>query len=184
MSNTLAVDINRTGRQSLEVPSSFEAEGPFAVELRNHGEGAHVYLNLDDALTETAALGATNQYVESKSSENVRVHVDPDSEATVRGKLKVATGYGAETRYVDVTIDQSPDQSIEVDPSLSEPRGHEDTQESAAPAGLDAIPAVVLGLVAFALAIGAVISASPANLAFAALAVISAAIAAAYYTFR
>lgn len=184
MPETLAVDINRSGRKTLEVPDSFEAEGPFAVELRNHGEPAHVYVNLDDALSETASLGTTNHYVESGATQTVRVHVNPDSEDSVRGQLTLATGYGAETRTVDVNIERTPDRSIEIDPSLSEPRPRETSQSTGLPGGLVAIPAVVLGLVAVALAIGAVITNSPTNIAFAALAVVTAALGAAYFAFR
>lgn len=182
--DTLGVDINRRERKSLEAPDAFETDGPFAVELRNHGEATHVYLNLDGALVRAASLGATNHYVEAGSKQSVRVHLDPDAGESVRGQLKVATGYGAETRYVDVNIDRTPERTIEVDPSLSEPRPREDAPGDSL-IGLDAIPAVVLGLIAVVLAAGAVVSeTSPTNVAFAVLAVVAAVLAVGYFALR
>lgn len=183
MSDTLTVDINRRERKSLEVSSAFEADGPFAVELRNHGEATHVYLNLDDALSRAASLDTTNHFVPAESKQQVWVHVDPDMNGELRGQLKVATGYGAETHFVAVSIDRTPDRTIEVDPSLSEPPATEDDSGGSV-IGLDTIPAVVLGLIAVVLAGGAVVSDPPTNLAFAALAVVAALLGAGYFLLR
>ena len=110
MTDTLGVDVNDSGLHTLEVADTFEADGPFAVELRNHGEATHVHLNLDDHLSEVARLDATNHYVEGDESRRIEIEVrNPDAwpQDLVRGKLKVVVAHGQETHYVDVTLDRT-----------------------------------------------------------------------------
>ena len=125
MTDELPVHISREGLHSLEVPASFEATGPFDVRLVNHGESLHVHLHLDDPLSEVAAIDAGNHYIEGDSERHIRVDVTTDSLGTdgVLGKLKVAAGYGAETRWIDIELSE-PDpaeQSVRVDESLAQP---------------------------------------------------------------
>ena len=191
--------INRTGIHSLEVPESFDTEGSFVVELRNEGEATHVHLHLDDALSEVANLDAGNHYVAGESSREVRVRVSPGGEP-VRGKLKVVTAYGAETRYVDVEVEPARKGSVAVDPELSKPRGgaggDAGSKRSAAVSGggngaglgidvdlqavVSVLPAVVFGLVAVILALGAVLSPGGTDVTLALLAVVAGVLTAGY----
>ncbi|MEF8841769.1 MAG: hypothetical protein V5A62_09120 [Haloarculaceae archaeon] len=199
MTDRLVAHINRTGIHSLEVPDSFDTEGSFAVDLRNEGESTHVHLHLDDALSEVARLDAGNHYVAGDSNREVRVRVSPGGEP-VRGKLKVVTAYGAETRYVDVSVGPERTGSVEVDPELSKPIG-EAGGKSGAPGSagsgpsdggsearldvdLDAVvsvlPAVVFGLVAVILAAGAVLAPGGTDVTLALLAVVAGVLTAGY----
>lgn len=198
MTDRLVANINRTGIHSLEVPDTFETEGSFVVDLRNGGEATHVHLHLDDGLSEVARLDAGNHYVAGDSNREVRVHVSPGGEP-VRGRLKVVTAYGAETRYVDVSVEPERKGSVEVDPELSRPGGSSTgTADGSASAGggsatgggdgldidlrevMSVLPAVVFGLVAVILATGAVLSPGGTDVTLALLAVVAGVFTAGY----
>lgn len=159
MTDPLPVHLSRKELHSLEVPPSFEAEGSFDVRLINHGEPVHVHLHLDDPLSEVAGLDAGNHYVERESERYVRIDVDTsklDGE-THLGKLKVASAYGAQTRWVDVGVSK-PDpeaDSVQVDESLAKPQPREKPTETP----IDGPTVPVLVLVAFAVLVagGAVV---------------------------
>lgn len=157
MRNSIAVDINRTGLHSLEVPDSFETPGSFGVELRNHGEATHVHLHLDDTLSTVARLDAPNHYVDGDSSRTVKIPVRESSqwpEETLRGRLKVVTAHGRETRYVEVVLDDTPKKApVEVDPELGKPQPNDEPSSTSSPL-LRALPVAVLGAVAIIFAIG------------------------------
>jgi uncharacterized membrane protein YqaE (UPF0057 family) len=177
--DTLAAEINRRGIHSLEVPDVIETDGPFDVELRNHGEPTHVHLHLDDDLSRVASIDANNHYVKEQSTRPVRVHVDDLPDGEVRGKLKVVTAYGAETHYVNVLLDGTGHEEVTVDPDLSTP------QSDPGPSALDAIdpetlPAVALGAVAVLLAVGAVVAPNGVNVIFGVLALVAGMLGAAY----
>ncbi|MEF8821677.1 MAG: hypothetical protein V5A52_05320 [Halovenus sp.] len=155
MPQSLPVHISRDQLHSLEVPASFEADGSFDIRLINHAESLHVHLHLDDPLSEIATLDAGNHYVEGETERRVRVEVDTDAlgEQPHFGKLKVATAYGAETRWIDVELtepDPTPD-SIEIDESLANPQPKDSTREPL----LDTqqLPVLVLGVVALLIAV-------------------------------
>ena len=122
MTDTLPVHVNRDQLHGLEVPNEVEVSGSFDVVLQNHGESVHVHLHLDDDLSDIATLSANNHHVASDSTRRITVEVS-ESDA-VRGKLKVATAYGATTRYVDVILTEpEPEtQDVTVDESLSKPQ--------------------------------------------------------------
>ena len=122
MPDSLPVHLNRTDIHSLEVPNEFDATGSFDVRLVNHGEALHVHLHLDDSLSSVASLDATNHHVRAETDRLVRITVDGDG--PVRGKLKVVTGYGAETRYIDIYIPEggSENEPVIVDEELSKPQ--------------------------------------------------------------
>ena len=151
MTEPLPVHLSRKELHSLEVPPSFEAEGAFDVRLINHGEAVHVHLHLDDPLSEVAGLDAGNHYVEGESERYVRIDVDPsnlDGESHL-GKLKIASAYGAQTRWVDVHV-SAPDpesETVQVDESLAKPQPREEPEGPA----LDGPTVPVLVLVVFAL---------------------------------
>jgi len=122
VTDTLPVHVNRDQLHGLEVPNEVEVSGSFDVVLQNHGESVHVHLHLDDDLSDIATLSANNHHVASDSTRRITVEVS-ESDA-VRGKLKVATAYGATTRYVDVILTEpEPEtQDVTVDESLSKPQ--------------------------------------------------------------
>jgi len=131
---TLSVHVSEDGLHSVRAePPSFETEGPFDVELINHGRAVHVHLNLMEGLERGVALEATNHFVETDAVKRVSAGV-VDGALPASGKLKVVTGYGAETTYVDVAVDEAAaprtgtaelgaaeGESVAVDETLSEP---------------------------------------------------------------
>jgi len=152
---SLPVHISRDQLHSLEVPATFEAEGSFDIRLINHAESLHVHLHLDDPLSEIADLDAGNHYIEGESERLVRVTVDTDAlgERPTFGKIKVATAYGAETRWIDVELTEPEDSPtpVQIDESLSNPQ----PKEQSGDALLDAqrLPVLVLGVVALLIAV-------------------------------
>lgn len=130
MPDQLPVHLNRESLHSLEVPTAIETDGSFDVVLRNHGEAVHVHVHLDDALSELASIDANNHYVQAGSQRSVRVTVR--REAAARGKVKIVTGYGAKTRYVDVDLIEpaEEEETVEVDESLATPQPREPVEEA------------------------------------------------------
>lgn len=135
MTEALPVHISRSGLHSLEVPPSFEADGSFDIRLINHSESLHIHLHLDDPLSQVATLDAGNHYIERESERRVRVDIDPDriDEDSHLGKLKVASAYGAQTRWIDVEITKPDPEAnrVQVDESLATPQPSEDPEVSA-----------------------------------------------------
>lgn len=184
MTDTLVAEINRQRLHSLEVPESFETGGSFVVELRNRGESTHVHLHLDDSLSEVARLEANNHYVRAEATRQVRIEVDAPENAEISGRLKIVTAYGAETRYVTVTVDTTPPNTVEVDPELSKPQPRDDEGTLLANVDPPLLGVAVLGIVAVVLAVGAVVAADGINVILAVLAVLAAMVAAGLLTFR
>jgi hypothetical protein len=184
---TLAADVNRSGIHTLSVPDAFETDGSFTVELRNHGEATHVHLHLDDALSTVAELEAGNNYVEAAATRPVRVNVRREQDEPVRGKLKLVTAYGAETRWVDVTVAPPRKEPVDVDPELGKPQA---SKQARANGGrelpldrsvlLTALPAVVLSVLAVVFALAAVLATGGTDPVLAVLALVAAALAAGY----
>lgn len=129
MPQSLPVHISREKLHSLEVPASFETHGSFDIRFVNHGESVHVHLHLDDPLAEFAEIDAGNHYVEGDSERSVRVDIDDRArgEDARFGKIKVATAYGAQTRWIDIKLSEPEpeDQSVQVDESLANPAPRE-----------------------------------------------------------
>ncbi|SEO97628.1 hypothetical protein SAMN04487948_109106 [Halogranum amylolyticum] len=123
MSSALTVDLNRDRLHDVAAPKTYTTDEAFYVALENHGEAVHIHLHLDDTLSTVAQLAGGNHYVDAGSTETVRVDVDPDDEP-VTGKLKIVTGYGAETTYVDVTIEpfEEKNHGVDVDEELGKPQ--------------------------------------------------------------
>lgn len=186
MADDLPVHVNRQDIHSLEVPASFETDGSFDVRLINHGESLHLHVHLDDALSEIAAIEATNHYVEGESQRALRVHVNEEALTTtpVRGKLKVASGYGAETRWIDVELAEAEeeDESVRVDESLSKPQPREEPSGSAG-TGLERpeLPVLGLGLLAVVVAIVAAVVIDNVVVLVGALAVVAGVLVALYF---
>jgi hypothetical protein len=104
------------------VTQSFETAGSFDVELVNHGRAVHVHLNLVEGLERGATLEATNHFVETETVRTVGVDVEEEA-LPASGKVKIVTGYGAETTYVDVTVREAEDRddTVDIDERLAEP---------------------------------------------------------------
>ena len=127
------VSLNEDGLHSITSPDSFETSEPFDVLLNNHSEAVHVHLNLDETLSAVADIRANNHYVEPESKRPVSVAVDPRS-AAVTGRLKIATGYGAEVAYTTVTVQPPTDdpKRVTVDESLANPQREPPTEPTTA----------------------------------------------------
>lgn len=157
MPSDLPVHVNRGQLHSLDVQPSFEGHGPFDVRLVNHGESLHVHVHLDDGLSRVAAIDAANHYVEQDSTRVVRVDVNEDAlgEEPIRGKLKVASAYGAETRWIDVELTEpTPEETpVQVDESLAKPRP--EPERSPSPTLLrPEVGVIALGFLALVVALG------------------------------
>lgn len=104
MPDELVVDVNRGSPHEIDVETDrFEPSGAFDVRLRNHGKATHVHLALDGELARATTLPETNHFVDTDAELTVPVGVVSDLRPAA-GRLKIATGYGAETAYVGVTI--------------------------------------------------------------------------------
>ncbi len=156
----LPVHVNRDELHAVDVQPSFEAHDSFDVRLVNHGESIHVHLHLDDGLSRVARIDASNHYVEGDSERVVRVEVDDAALGgePIRGKIKVASAYGAETRWVDVTLDEpaQEDDSVRVDESLSTPAPTAPDDEPSALARPE-VPVLALGALALFVALVAAV---------------------------
>ncbi|MBP1903290.1 hypothetical protein J2744_002994 [Halorubrum trapanicum] len=120
---TLDVELNGEAVHDIDAPDSFAADGPFPVVLDNSGRSTHVHLHFDDDLDRVAALDEGNHFVADEATRHVHVST-ADVDEPVRGKLKIVTGYGSNTRYVDVRVDPStetPEEPVAVDEALSAP---------------------------------------------------------------
>lgn len=151
----LVVHLNSDGPHSIDISDqSFEATDSFDIVLKNHGSALHVYLELDDDLSEAASVVSANQYVEAERTERIPVQVSGGSRP-VEGRLKLVTGYGTETAYAKIRITEpvTEDEGVRVDESLAQPQPTRD-EPLLAP---DALPVVVLAAIAMLVAVLAVL---------------------------
>ncbi|AFK18854.1 hypothetical protein E6P09_08710 [Haloferax mediterranei ATCC 33500] len=162
MSNApLTVTLNDERPHDLSVAPSFSTRDTFAVELENRGQAVHVHLHVDDELSRVMTLSEGNHFVDGGQTKLVNVFVSPPPEP-VTGKLKIVSGHGSETVYVDVTVNPSNGKPpVEVDETLSKPRTPEpepSITESLADVfprvDVQTVPLVLLALAALALAVG------------------------------
>lgn len=150
------VDLNADGPHGIDVAaSSFRTGGPFEIVLDNHGAALHVYLQLDDDLAGAAELSALNHYVDEESLRRVAVDVD-EARLPARGRLKIVTGYGAETAFVTVSVEPPEEVAdrVDVDESLGKPRPRPAPAEGEPLVDPSVLPAI--GLVALAIVVAAV----------------------------
>ena len=155
--DTLAVDVNRDGPHSIDVAPALHVDGPFEVVIENHGSALHVHLQVDDDLAQAVSLAANNHFVKEGSVRRVSVDVDR-SKLPVRGHLKVVTGYGSETEFVTLTVEEREEEptGVDVDESLGKPRPRPETAPAEARSGgldLDDVPVVALGALAVVVAL-------------------------------
>ncbi|WP_321168541.1 DUF7524 family protein [Halorubrum distributum] len=161
---TLDVELNGETVHDIDAPDSFVTDGPFPVVLENSGRSTHVHLHFDDDLDRVTAVDEVNHYVADEATRHVHVST-ADVDEPVRGKLKIVTGYGSNTTYVDVRVDPSPEtpnRSVAVDEELSAPpeRTPEPPARQRAVNALDrlvqrgGVAGAVFGLVAVGVAVG------------------------------
>jgi len=154
--DTLPVHLNQRDLHSLEVPDVFETDDSFVLAVRNHGEASRVHVHLDDGLSEIAAVETTNHYV--RANETAEIPVAVHGTGPVRGKIKIVSGYGAVTRWVDVHVTESDDTGVEVDEELGKPQP---TRDESGPevrstlADRPTLPVIAFAAVALAVAVGA-----------------------------
>jgi len=120
---TLSVELNGDSVHAIQAPSRFTTTGPFAVALENRGRSTHVHLHFDDVLDRIASVNETNHFVDDEATRRVHVSVDNPMEP-LSGKLKIVTGYGSNTQYVDIEIDPpkaTTQNRVAVDEDLSKP---------------------------------------------------------------
>lgn len=177
MPDECPVHISRQSLHGLEVPTAFETDGPFDVVLANHGESLHVHLHLDDELSRAASLAATNHFVEGGTQRAIRVDVDPNRipEDGIFGRLKVASAYGSETRWIDVELEPPVDESggVEVDEALSQPQPREQSGDGGSALDRPELPVLALGAVAIGVAVLAAVLVGDQLVLFGALAVVA-----------
>jgi hypothetical protein len=167
---TLPVDINRRSVHSIEPQlREFETSESFAIELTNHGSATHVHLNVDDGLADAISLDGGNHFVEAGRTRRIEATVDQRSRP-VSGRLKIVTGYGAETAVIDVSLippEETPEKEpVEVDERLSKPQPRQrdppaQQPETGVPARALAAGALVILALLFVV-IGSLIAGNPA----------------------
>ena len=123
MSPSLPVVLNRDHLHDVSVADRITASEPVSIEITNEGEAVHVHLHLDDELSTVASLEAGNHFVEGGTTRSVRLDVRPAS-TPVTGRLRVVTGYGAETEFVTIRVEPATEEKtpVEVDEDLGRPQ--------------------------------------------------------------
>lgn len=164
--SALSIHLNRERQREIDAPASFVADGAFDVALENHGDGAHVHVQLDEGLSRVARIRDGSTYVGSDATAHVGVDTG-DVEEPVSGELTLSLGYGTQTETVSLTIEpaRSEGYGIDVDERLGSPQ----IEEQGPP---DTETVLLLGLagVALLVAVGVAVSVqSPVVVAAAAL---------------
>lgn len=150
--DTLSVHLNRQERHSLEVPPSFEAGDSFVIAVTNHGDAGRIHIHLADGLADIASIEDTNFYVPASGTTEIPVSVHENDD--VVGKLKLASGYGAVTRWVDVVLTAQDDEGVVIDEELAKPQPEADETETTSLLAEESIsPALVGGVVAVLVAV-------------------------------
>lgn len=156
MPDALTVHLNRESPHSIAVaPAVFETDGSFDVVLTNHGAALHVHLHLDDDLSRGATIDSVNHYVDSDGVERVPVRVRRE-EMPAEGRLKIVTGYGSETAYASVTLDEVSEKKppVQVDERLARPSETAPVPTERPPPWWKPLPYVIVVLLAAIAAIG------------------------------
>jgi hypothetical protein len=183
----LPVHVSRQSLHAVEVPASFKTSRSFDVVLVNHGESLHVHLHLDDALSDVATMDASNHYVEGDSQRAVRISVDTERlpDDGVFGRLKVASAYGAETRWIDVELEPPAQErsTVEVDESLAQPQPRKSESETETIDLPPALPVLVLGSIALLIATLTALIVGNFLVTLGALVVLAGVLVAAYFLF-
>ncbi|USZ68487.1 hypothetical protein NGM10_01805 [Halorussus salilacus] len=191
MSESLSVDLNDERLHDIRTAAAFEATDSFPILLKNGDAPVHVHLHLDDALSEVASIPANNHFVNADTTRQVDVEV-AEGPRPVEGRLKIVTGHGAETAYVDVSVvepDESAD-AVDVDETLRVPARDPDGDPEGQGFDLPDLrlaenaPVVALGLLALAAAVSSAMLADSAVVLLGALAVVGSLATAGYLLVR
>ncbi|MBP1985639.1 DUF7524 family protein [Halolamina salifodinae] len=123
--SALSVHLNRGRPRGIDAPASFVADESFDVAIENHGDGSHVHVQLDEALSAVARIRDGDAFVGSGATGHVRVDTR-EVEEPVSGELTISVGYGAETTAVNVRVEPSEAEGyslgVDVDERLAEPQ--------------------------------------------------------------
>ncbi|MFW6382936.1 MAG: DUF7524 family protein [Haloferacaceae archaeon] len=189
MSESLSVSLNDERLHDIRTAAAFEATDSFPILLKNGDAPVHVHLHLDDALSEVASIPANNHFVNADTTRQVDVEV-AEGPRPVEGRLKIVTGHGAETAYVDVSVvepDETAD-AVDVDETLGVPARDLDDADSEFDLPdlrlAENAPVAALGLLALAAAVSSAMLADSAVVLLGALAVVGSLAAAGYLLVR
>lgn len=122
MPESLPVHLNHDQLHDVQTVASFETTKSFPILLQNGDAPVHVHLHLDDELSQVASMAANNHFVDANATSQVGVRVE-EGPRPIEGKLKIVTGHGAETDYVDVSIVDPKERAdaVDVDAALADP---------------------------------------------------------------
>lgn len=125
MSESLEIHVNRKRPNVLEVPESYTTDSDFRIEIVNAGKPVHLHLKCDDDLAKALALETGNHFIPREDTYDIPVRLRETS-LPIRGKLKASTGYGSESRFIEVRVlEPEKDDEVTVDEQLAEPSGRE-----------------------------------------------------------
>lgn len=174
MPDSLEIHVNRKRPNVLEVPEMFVADDAFDIEVVNAGKPVHVHLNLDDDLDEVMELRTGNHFVPREDTFRLPVRLR-DGKRPVRGKVHVSTGYGSESRFIEVrVVEPQREDSVIVDDTLATPSGRPQKPALSAHLVSDAWAIALVLLAIVALFAGAAIVAALTSPVIGALVVIAA----------
>ena len=188
MTDRLSVHLNDERLHDIRTATAFETTDSFTVLLENGDAPVHVHLHLDDRLSTSASIPANNHYVDADTTRPVNVEV-ADGPRPIEGRLKIVTGHGAETAYVDISVVEPEDRegAVAVDEALAAPQRNESDDS-----GFDLpdlrlgrnAPVALLGLFALAVAASTATLADSGTVVLGAMAVLGSVLAAGYLLVR
>jgi len=160
---TLAVELNGDAVHSIRTRDRFTTTGHFSVALENLGQSTHVHLHFDDDLDRVCSVAESNHFVDGRATKRVHVTTEAVDEAAA-GKLKIVTGYGSNTKYVDVAVEPPPEvpaDRVPVDERFTKPPerppdpplGQRVTTALTGLVERGGLPAAIFGFVAIAVAV-------------------------------
>lgn len=158
MSSRLKLHLGRHGPKSIDPePSAIEVSDDFAIELHNHGHPLHVHIAPQADLGRFLTLEATNLFIEGGDMRTIGANLAERRPRSFDGKLRVATGFGVETAFVDVRLreEQPVEREVVVDASLAQPKPAQPATPLIDRIGVDAVPIFALASMALLIAIGA-----------------------------
>lgn len=118
---SLEIRVNRDLPNTLEVPETFETTDDFQVEITNEGKPVHIHLNYEDDFANRMSLETGNHFIPRKGVFTLPVEIDK-SQRPFHGKLRVSTGYGSTTKFVEVrVVKPSGAREVSIDEDLAKP---------------------------------------------------------------
>ena len=143
--DAVTVHVNRDEPGSLEVDADpLETRDSFDVRLENHGDPVHVHCRLSETLVRVASVDGVNHYVGHEQVVTVPVSVESGVD-DLAGTIEVATGFGAYTASIPVTILGGP-RPVDVDERLASPPPREPEPDEPTPSARSAFESLGLRL--------------------------------------